>query len=208
VISGDISTGGQAAQDVEVSVDGHGLAVRTDAGGRFRLDGIAAGDRTLTLSKGSDRATLAVAKVREGEQIELQIAFSGSKATVRSVHRGGGGGSGSGPLTAELSPDTWNTNWAGSNGNLTLFFRGEGYDLIDPASILLIGDDALELPLAPSSARVEGSHLKAKFPKAEAFGLLLEPVLRGETRTLTVEFLQDGTPLSLAVPVRIVGSSH
>lgn len=204
LILGDVTSNGRPAGGLDVSVQGQALSTRTDSGGGFRLDGVAAGDRVLVFATASSRAELDLPRVREGERIEIQVAVDGSRANLRSMRRGGGGGT-TGPLTAEISPDSWNTNWSRSNGTVTLFLRGAGFDLVDPTTVLLTGDDPAELALAPNSARIEGHHLKAKFSKSDALDLLLEPLVAGETRTLEVAFEQDGSPLVFSVSVRIVG---
>jgi hypothetical protein len=197
-IVGEVSAAGSPASGVEVAVDGQALSASTDAAGRFELDGVASGDRVVTFSTAAARAPLAVRDVRANERIEIEVALSGSQASVRSMRRGGKGG-------AEVHPDAWNTNCAGSAGTLTVFLRGTGYDLIDPASVTLSGDDPAQLPLLATRARIEGEHLKAQFGKSDALALLLAPVLRGETRTLEIDFTLDGVPTSLVATVRIVG---
>lgn len=205
-IAGEVRTGGAPAGGVDVTVDGQAISARTDGAGRFELDGVAAGDRVVTFSTPSAQAPLAVRDVRSNERIEIEVALSGSHATLKAMRRGGKGSTE--PLGVELHPDTWNTNWAGSSGTLTVFLRGTDYELIDPASVALVGDDPAEPPLLATRARVEGEHLKAQFGKSEVLGLLLEPVLKGETRTIEVNFVLDGVPSSLAATVRIVGPAH
>ncbi|KAB2966567.1 MAG: carboxypeptidase regulatory-like domain-containing protein [Thermoanaerobaculia bacterium] len=205
-IAGEVRSGGAPAGDVDVTVDGQPISARTNAAGRFELDGVAAGDRVVTFSTPSAQAPLAVRDVRSNERIEIEVALAGSHATLKSMHRGGKGATQ--PLGAEIRPDTWNTNWAGSSGSVTVFLRGTDYQLIDPASVALVGDDPAEPPLLATRARVEGEHLKAQFGKSEVMGLLLEPVLRGETRTIEIDFVLDGVPSSLAATVRIVGPAH
>jgi hypothetical protein len=205
-IVGEVTTGGQPAGDVGVTVDGQALSARTDAAGRFELDGVATGDRVMTFSTAAAQAPLAVRDVRSNERIEIEVALSGSQATLKSMRRGGKGSTQ--PLGVEIHPDSWNTNWSGSSGNVTVFLRGTGFDLIDPATVTLMGDDPAQLPLLAARARIEGEHLKAQFGKSDVMGLLLAPVLSGETRTLEVDFTLDGVPSSLVASIRIVGPSH
>jgi len=205
-IVGEVSAAGSPASGVEVAVDGQALSASTDAAGRFELDGVATGDRVVTFSTAAARAPVPVRDVRANERIEIEVALAGSQATVRSMRRGGRGSTD--PLGVEIHPDSWNTNWAGSAGTVTVFLRGAGFDLIDPASVTLTGDDAAQPPLLATRARIEGEHLKAQFGKSDALALLLAPVLRGETRTLEIDFTLDGVPTSLVATVRIVGPAH
>jgi len=202
-IAGDVRAGSAPAAGVEVTVDGQAISARTDGSGRFELDGVAAGDRVLTFATDSARAPVPVRDVRSDERIEMQVALSGGRATVTGMQRGPRGSTA--PLGVEVHPDGWSANWARSSGTVTVFLRGDGYDRVDPASVTLVGDDPAEPPLLATRARVEGEHLKAQFGKSAALGLLLEPLARGETRTIAVEFTLDGVPSSLSASVRIVG---
>jgi hypothetical protein len=205
-IVGEVSTGGRPAAGVEVAVDGQALSASTDGAGRFELDGVASGDRVLTFATASARAPLPVSDVRANERIEIEVALSASRASLTSMRRGGRGTTD--PLGVEIHPDTWNTNWAGSSGIVTVFLRGSGFDLIDPATVTILGDDAAQPPLLATRARIEGEHLKAQFAKSDAMALLLAPVVRGETRALQVDFTLDGVPSSLVTTVRIAGPAR
>jgi hypothetical protein len=206
-IAGSVVESGRAATGVRVEVDGQNLQSVTDGQGRFRLEGVAAGDRVLTFDAGRGKAPVTLPGVGNGEALKIQVELHGSQATLVAVEPDDGEDDDPPtlePLSVQVSPSSWNTNWERSNGRLTVQFRGDGYDGIDPDSVVLVGDDPAALPLEPLRARVEGSHLKAQFTKSEALATLLEPQ-PGETRSITVEYELDGVPGFFEVDVRIVG---
>ena len=89
-----------------------------------------------------------------------------------------------GDLSLQLSPSTWNLNYDHANGSVTAFIRGQGLDAIDTDSVELVGDDPDADPLAASSARLEGNHVRAQFPKNQVLDLLDEPE-KGSTHTVS-----------------------
>lgn len=206
-VSGKVNSGGRAASGVQVTVEGTSLAARTDSSGRFALERVPAGDQTLGFSTGRGRAPVEVRDLRDDDRIEMEVSISGSSARVTSMSRNGRpertGGDG-GPLAIQVSPDSWNTNWTRSSGQLTVFVRGEGFDLIDPETVALVGDDPAALPLEPRRASIQGNHLQAKFGQADAFELLLEPN-KGTSHTLLIQFELDGVATELEATVRVVG---
>lgn len=206
-VSGKVSSGGRAASGVQVTVEGTALAARTDSSGRFALERVPAGDQTLGFSSGRGRAPVEVRDLRDDDRIEMEVSISGSSARVTSMSRNGRpertGGDG-GPLTVQVSPDSWNTNWTRSSGQLTVFVRGDGFDRIDPETVVLVGDDPAALPLEPRRASVQGNHLQAKFGQADAFDLLFEPN-KGTNHTLVIQFELDGVATELEATVRVVG---
>jgi hypothetical protein len=206
-VSGKVSSGGRAASGVQITVEGTALSARTDSTGRFALERVPLGDQTLGFSTGRGRSPVEIRDLRDEDRIEMEVSISGSTARVTSMSRNGRpertGGDG-GPLAVQVSPDSWNTNWTRSSGQLTVFLRGEGFDRIDPESVVLVGDDLAALPLEPRRVSIQGNHLQAKFGQADAFDLLLEPN-RGTTHTILVQFELDGTAAELEATVRVVG---
>lgn len=207
-VSGKVSTGGRAASGVQVTVEGTALAVRTDASGRFAFERVPTGDQIVAFATGRGRAPVEVRDLRDDDRIEMQVTLRGATARVTSMSRNGrpegNAGGGTGPLRAEVSPASWNTNWTRSSGQLTVFLRGADFDLIDPESVLLLGDDPAAPPLEPRRASIQGEHLQAKFDQADAFDLLLDPN-QGTTHTIVVQFDLDGTLTELEADVRVVG---
>lgn len=111
-----------------------------------------------------------------------------------------------GNLSLQLSPSTWNTNFSGAKGHVTAFIRGTGLGAVDTDSVEMVGDDPEAEPLPASSARMEGNHVRAQFPRSQVLDLLDEPE-RGTTHTVIVRFTSDGGAGSheLEAEVRIVG---
>jgi hypothetical protein len=70
-----------------VAVDGTGLSTVTDGAGRFSLTGVPAGDVSLRFSGPGVNAQLRLGGVAERQQVEIQVAVSGSSARVTSEHR-------------------------------------------------------------------------------------------------------------------------
>lgn len=203
-VSGEISSGGAPASGIRVGVEGQSLSAVSDARGRFALSGVASGDRVFRFQSGAGSATATLKAVQANEQIVVGVALSGSSATFTSVTRSSNGQPGTGEQRVDASPGTWDLCDVDSNGKLNLFVRGTGYQDVDPTSLLLAGDDAAATPIAPERARLEGEHLKAQFARADAFALLLQPLVAGETRTFTLSFLQLGAPTSLSFDVALV----
>jgi hypothetical protein len=205
-VSGNVTTAGHAASGIRVTVDGSAASSTTDATGRFALDGVSPGDRVVMFTTANAQAPVSLQSVQPGEHVEMDVDVEGSRATVTSTNRHNT--TQSGVLALQISPDSWNTNWTRSAGTVTVFFRGTGFDAIDPASVVLEGDDPAKTPLAPRSSRIEGDHLRATFGKADAFALLLAPVVPGQTRTVVVGYVENGSTGELDGTVHIVGPAH
>ena len=120
---------------------------------------------------------------------------------------GGDGGQGLGNLSLEIDPDSWNLSYDQSSGSVTAFIRGTGLDAIDTGSIELSGDNTDAQPLAATTARLEGDHVRAQFPKNQVLGLLDMPA-SGSEHTVTVSFTANGgaDSFQLQSDVKIVGN--
>lgn len=121
----------------------------------------------------------------------------------------GGNGNRPGPganLAVELQPDVWNTNYARSAGTISAVIRGGGLGEIDLDSIVLVGTDAAEGPVAALRASRQGNQIRAFFAKDDALASLDTPS-RGEVHEVTIEFTlgADNVEKSLTDRVRIVG---
>ena len=108
------------------------------------------------------------------------------------------------PFTVEIQPDSWNTNWTGSNGTVSAKIEGGDLTTVDTTSILLFENDALVAATPVSQPGITGNHIRARFTKPDAFGILDTPQT-GEQRTVTVQFLADGLLVELQATIRIVG---
>ncbi|MDX1632678.1 MAG: hypothetical protein R3234_12485, partial [Thermoanaerobaculia bacterium] len=108
------------------------------------------------------------------------------------------------PLSLEIQPKSWNTNWEKSSGTVSALIRGDEIDEIDLGSIVLIGTSAEADALEPSSVGRQGNNVRARFRKADAFATLHEPE-PGETHTIIIRFTVGGGEEELTFDVKIVG---
>lgn len=145
-----------------------------------------------------------VAGVDELQELSADVRIVGSDD--------GGGDDGEeceavGDLSLQLSPSSWNLNYDHANGSVTAFIRGQGLCAVDTDSVELVGDDPEADPLAASTARLEGEHVRAQFPKNRVLDLLDEPS-KGSTHTVTVRFTSDDGAASheLTTQVKVVGN--
>jgi|GEM_PF-1418011 len=125
--------------------------------------------------------------------------------------QGGDDGSGDqvGNLELQISPDSWNTNFAGAKGSVTAFVRGDGLGMIDLDSIMLSGDNSEADPLAATTARLEGDHVRAQFPKNQVLDLIDNPQPGTEhTVTLSLTANDGADSFELQEDVKIVGKKN
>ena len=106
------------------------------------------------------------------------------------------------PLSLEIQPQSWNTNWVGSNGTVSAKIQGTDFDRIDLDSVVLIGSSGDTVD--PVDVSRQGNHVRARFAQSEAFASLDDPE-PGQTHTVTVEFTVDGAPESLIYDIKVVG---
>jgi hypothetical protein len=109
-----------------------------------------------------------------------------------------------GVLVMDISPNKWNTKWGKSNGYVTVRFRGDGFDTIDPGFTLMSFN--VGSPISPVSDGIHGSSYSAKFLKKQAIALLGNPQ-KGETYSVdvTVQFIDSSTQTE-PFTISIVGS--
>ncbi|HKH49619.1 MAG TPA: hypothetical protein VKM72_33575 [Thermoanaerobaculia bacterium] len=121
-------------------------------------------------------------------------------------HGGGGGGKPGASLSAELQPDVWNTNYDHSEGTVSAVIRGDGLGDVNLDSIVLVGTDDAEEPVAALRATRQGKQIRAFFAKDDAIASLDTPT-RGEVHEVTIQFTvgEDDTEKNLTDKVRIVG---
>jgi hypothetical protein len=108
-------------------------------------------------------------------------------------------------LVLDINPNKWNTNWAKSNGYVTVRFRGEGFDRIAPG--LTVMSYMSGPPISPSRDSISGSSYSAKFLKKEAIGLFTaEDPQKGDTFLVDVTVtLDDSSTLTESYTIEIVG---
>jgi hypothetical protein len=94
-------------------------------------------------------------------------------------------------LTLQIDPVEWILNFVDSVENVDAFIQGEGVNLIDLNSIVMKGDNTAALPLAATSATLDGGQVHAAFPRNQVLSLLLNPV-DGSTHTIIISFLPIG----------------
>jgi hypothetical protein len=196
-----------------VRVQGTNLSTTTDASGQFGFQNVPSGNQVLVFERAASSASVPIASIQPAERIQISVQVSGSSVSVTDIQRsggsdqggtgggdqGGGGGTGTEPpppppqvdLSLQISPDSWNLNYDHSQGTVTAFLRGTGFDQVVLDSILLLGDNADAEPLAPVSATRQGDHARAQFAKNMVLGLLDMPT-SGSMHTVTLQFEIDG----------------
>jgi hypothetical protein len=147
-------------------------------------------------------------------EVQLELTISGESKTltarVRIVGPNSGGGDDDGEETAlqlEIQPNSWNTNWVRSSGQVTAVIRGTGLASIDLHSIVLVGSDDTATPLPATRAARSGNHVRAFFPMSDAFETLDDPK-PGQTHEITIELSsKDGAKAKteLTDDIRVVG---
>lgn len=107
-------------------------------------------------------------------------------------------------LAMAISPDKWNTNWVKSNGQVTVRFRGEGFDRIVPGATSMTSNGGIASPISDG---IHGSSYSAKFLKKDAIALFIDPQ-KGDPLwvDVTVEF-EDGSTHTEKHSISIVGSN-
>jgi hypothetical protein len=83
-------------------------------------------------------------------------------------------------LSFQVNPRKWNTNWEKSSGIITVIFRGEGYALINPAAIVMIGPDDPDGPddvdvIYPVTSNLTEDQLVVKFSNRDAISIIPDP---------------------------------
>ncbi len=142
-----------------------------------------------------------------GETHEIKVEFTQTvdeaeeekslTAKVRVVGAGGDDdGEGEGEeeevdLEAQIQPDTWNTNWAASNGTVSVKITGDGLGDVDLDSIVLIGSDAEAEPLEALRASRNGNHIRVFFAKSGAIKTLDTPTA-GEKHEILIRLAVEG----------------
>jgi hypothetical protein len=163
---------------------------------------------TSTLLVGESMTCTASGVAVEGQYANLGTAIAtdvdGNPVQDEDMSHYFGEASGGDDYTVQIQPDNWNTNWIGSSGTVSAKIQGGDLTAIDPTSILLFESDPAVAVAPVGVPGITGNHLRARFPKSEAFLMLADPQT-GETRTVIVSFLSAGAVVDLPVEIRIVG---
>jgi hypothetical protein len=149
----------------------------------------------------------------ETHKLTLKLTVDGAEKSLTDKVRivgDGGGDDGEGEeteLEAEIQPDTWNTNYIGSAGTVSVKITGKGLADADLESIVLIGTSADAEPLHALRASRSGNHIRAFFSKSDAFKTLDTPQA-GEKHEIIIRLSVDGTETDLKDTIRVVGPGH
>ncbi len=114
-------------------------------------------------------------------------------------------------LSIQLNPTKWNTNWETSSGTVMVKIWGEGYDQIDPQSVLMIGPDDPDGPddvdmITPAGSNLTDDHLIIKFSKQEALTIIPEPKPDDKHVIRITDDPNGGGTFSFEYAIEIVGS--
>ncbi len=110
-------------------------------------------------------------------------------------------------LAVEIQPSRWNINWTHSEGLVTVWVYGSGFEAINPASLRMVGPEG-DKTGEPLFSQAGPFFAMAKFSKSEAIGIIPEPV-PGQTYDIQVIWGDgngSGTDSGLSCPITIVGN--
>ena len=104
-------------------------------------------------------------------------------------------------LSFQVNPNKWNTNWETSSGTVMVKFWGEGFDQIDPATVMMVGPDNDVIYYVASNLADE--QLIVKFSKMQAISIIPEPT-PGDKHVILIT--DDLSSFSFEYAIEIVGS--
>lgn len=111
-------------------------------------------------------------------------------------------------LSIQVNPTKWNTNWEKSSGTVMVKFWGDGYDLINPDTVEMVGPDnsgAVGM-ITPVASNLTDDHLIVKFSKKQALGIIPEPT-PGVKHTIRItNGPNDSITFNFEYAIKIVGS--
>ncbi|HYN21042.1 MAG TPA: hypothetical protein VE078_08785 [Thermoanaerobaculia bacterium] len=149
-----------------------------------------------------------------GETHELKIEFTAgdeAKSLTLRVRVVGPSGDDDGEdddeevdLEGQIQPDSWNTNWVGSAGTVSVKITGKGLADVELDSIVLIGTDPAAAPLPALRASRTGNHVRAFFAKSDAFKTLDTPAT-GERHEIIIRFDVADVQTEIKDTIRVVG---
>ena len=112
-------------------------------------------------------------------------------------------------LSVQAQPSVWNTNWAHSQGLVTVRIFGEGLEAVDASSVRMVGPEGDETG-EPAMSEIGPFFVMAKFMKNEAIGIIPEPK-PGETYEIQITWGSDLGPEAtngLPCSIRVVGKEY
>lgn len=114
-------------------------------------------------------------------------------------------------LSIQVNPNKWNTNWEISSGTVMVKFWGDGYDQIDPATVMMVGPDDPDGPddvdvIYPVASNLADDQLIVKFSKMQAISIIPEPT-PGDKHVILITDDPNGLgTFSFEYVIEIVGS--
>jgi len=108
-------------------------------------------------------------------------------------------------LSMQLNPTKWNTNWEKSSGTVMVKIWGEGYDQIDPSTVIMFGPDGVKMT-TPTGSNLTGDHLIVKFAMKEAISIIPDPK-PGDKHVIRIigDIFNGGDPFDFEYAIEIVG---
>lgn len=105
-------------------------------------------------------------------------------------------------FSIQVNPKKWNTNWDKSSGRIMVKFWGEGYDQIDPATVIMVGPDDVDV-IYPVASNLTDDQLIVKFLMKEAISIIPEPT-PGDKHVIRIT--ANANTFSIEYGIEIVGS--
>jgi hypothetical protein len=110
-----------------------------------------------------------------------------------------------GELAASIVPQRWNVNWSESDEDLKVKIFGEGFDAIDPGSVVL--SNGVDPAIPQSGNQLTDSSLVVFFKKVEALTLIDKLIPGAEFEILVMGTATSG-PFTLTDSISIVGNKR
>lgn len=107
-------------------------------------------------------------------------------------------------LSIQVNPKKWNTNWEKSSGTVMVKFWGDGYDQIDPATVMMVGPDNDVIYYVASN--LADDQLIVKFSKMEALSIIPDPSPGDKHIIRITDDPNGGGTFSFEYAIEIVGS--
>lgn len=193
---------------INLGIKGTNLNTTPDEKGDFILKNIPSGDIVLEVIVQTDLTEISIENVKSDDIIEVVIEIlAGNGAALVQLNRSDGDGEdGEVDLALEIRPDRWNIAWAEdedfSEDEVIAKISGEGFDRIDPDSVVMIEPDGDEIE--PYEYDLGDVFFIAKFYQYEAISIIPDPT-RGDSHTITVLVIVDEEEISLEAVITIVG---